>query len=250
MHKEEQYEDLTPQEKKQKEYEAIKKESEDQLREAIRNDRYKDLPPQKRERLEDLREELIRGGQYYQNRRIDPVFYEKVTAQIAKDNGDAVRTIALKLLYHPVTILCSIVCLAAAGGPLSGGTPLLAALLISYVSCYASIFLVVLLEGALSGKFRTAPPEQYMELIWLMSLGCRLWHDEVDLRMKTAEMKYKLRYEIREEEESGVPPQGYSVLEIECLLLGFIPVTITDRCGMGIASTYKRHYNEIWRWQA
>ena len=43
---------------------------------------------------------------------------------------------------------------------------------------------------------------------------------------------------------------GYTTLEVECLRRGFIPVTITDRCGMGFASAYRRHRDEIWRWQA
>ncbi|MBO5969885.1 MAG: hypothetical protein J6S14_15465 [Clostridia bacterium] len=198
------------------------------------------------------REILIAGGKNYVNRKIDQEFYDKVTAKIAEDNREVAGMVAVKLLYHPVTIACTIACLACVGGTLEGGTPFLVATLIGYVASYIGIAAVAFFTYAVSGQFKTAPPEQYLEIVWLMSLGCRLIPDDIDMRARTKRVESELFYTLKAEKESGrnLKREGYTTLELECLMRGFIPYTITDRCGMGFASAYKRHCDEIWRWQA
>lgn len=186
------------------------------------------------------------------NFQIDPDFYREITEKIAADNRELAGAAAIKILYHPVTLVCTFICMACVGGALEGGTPFFIALLISYLSCYIGILCVTFLAYAASGNFKTAPPEQYIEIIWLMSKGYRLMHDEVDLRIKTKEVERQLQYSetYRDGLMQELQNMGYTTLEVECLRRGFIPVTITDRCGMGFASAYKRHRDEIWRWQA
>ena len=186
------------------------------------------------------------------NFQIDPDFYREITEKIAADNRELAGAAAIKLLYHPVTLVCTFICMACVGGALEGGTPFFIALLISYLSCYIGILCVTFLAYAVSGNFKTAPPEKYIEIIWLMSKGYRLMHDEVDLRIKTKEVERQLQHSetYRDGLMQELQNMGYTTLEVECLRRGFIPVTITDRCGMGFASAYKRHRDEIWRWQA
>lgn len=186
------------------------------------------------------------------NFQIDPDFYREIIEKIASDNRELAGAAAIKLLYHPVTLVCTFICMACVGGALEGGTPFFIALLISYLSCYIGILCVTFLAYAASGNFKTAPPEQYIEIIWLMSKGYRLMHDEVDLRIKTKEVERQLQHSetYRDGLMQELQNMGYTTLEVECLRRGFIPVTITDRCGMGFASAYKRHRDEIWRWQA
>lgn len=186
------------------------------------------------------------------NFQIDPDFYREIIEKIAADNRELAGAAAIKLLYHPVTLVCTFICMACVGGALEGGTPFFIALLISYLSCYIGILCVTFLAYAASGNFKTAPPEQYIEIIWLMSKGYRLMHDEVDLRIKTKEVERQLQHSetYRDGLMQELQNMGYTTLEVECLRRGFIPVTITDRCGMGFASAYKRHRYEIWRWQA
>ena len=184
--------------------------------------------------------------------RIDPDFYRQTTEKIAKDNRELAGAVAVKLLYHPITLACTFICMAAVGGTLEGGTPFFIALLIAYLSSYISTIGITFLVYTMSGNFKTAPPEQYIEIIWLMSKGYRLMHDEVDLRIKTKEVERQLQHSetYRDGLMQELQNMGYTTLEVECLRRGFIPVTITDRCGMGFASAYRRHRDEIWRWQA
>lgn len=196
------------------------------------------------------REILTAGAKNFANRKIDPEFYDKITKKIASDNREIAGRVAVKLLYHPLTIISTILCLACVGGVLDTGASFPVALLMGYVCSYIGIAATAFLGYALTDQFRTAPPEQFMEIVWLMSLGYRLMPDEVNLRMATKQVEKELFFQLKEEKETGKDPyrNGYTIVEMECLMRGFIPVTITDRCGMGIASTYKRNYDRIWRW--
>ena len=117
------------------------------------------------------REILTAGAKNFANRKIDPEFYDKITKKIASDNREIAGRVAVKLLYHPLTIISTILCLACVGGVLDTGASFPVALLMGYVCSYIGIAATAFLGYALTDQFRTAPPEQFMEIVWLMSLG-------------------------------------------------------------------------------
>lgn len=179
----------------------------------------------------------------------DPEFYDRILKKASESNKALVSGVAVKLLYHPMTLICTFLCMACVGGTLEGGTPFFIGLLIGYAASYIGILVPTLIAYAMMGNFATVPPEQFGEILWLMDKGYALYPNHILLQQRTirAEKEMKAGFAFLDGMMQELQNAGYTKEEVECLRQGFIPVSITDRCGMGFSRMYERNYDMLRR---
>lgn len=179
----------------------------------------------------------------------DHEFYDRIRKAASENNKDLVSGVAVKLLYHPMTLIFTFMCLVCVGGTLEGGTPFFIGFLIGYAASYIGILVTTLIAYAMMGNFATVPPEQFTEILWLMDKGYTLYPNHIMLQQRTMKTKKEIKegFAFLDGMMQELQNAGYSKEEVECLRQGFIPVSITDRCGMGFAKTYERNYDMLRR---